>query len=295
MKYWTFNTLKTFVREVTGRFSPIELTQEEVGLAINKYYQLTFPMEVKLDSMEDIYMFFTSPNVGLYPLPWEDYINFLPPAWCNHNKVHFSQWLARDGFSRRFQYTSYILGEGDGTRVEWNFTLGTAPVAPNTFIMQTPTASVTDTNREWSNTPVTLTGDGGGSLSYLSGVGAVTFAIPPAVGEKVEVSYSPFKKGKPDTIVMFDNHFHLFPVPDKVYRMEITAYKGVAPLVNATDTPLLEEWGWAISYGAAKEILARYGEMEGYAEVSALHRESLIKVYRRTQENIRIKKPFSYF
>lgn len=63
-------------------------------------------------------------------------------------------------------------------------------------------------------------------------------------------------------------------------------FKKVEPLVNATDRPPLDEWGPTIAYGTARNIMAKYGEMDAYAETTALYKEQVSYILARTEQNL---------
>jgi hypothetical protein len=85
---------------------------------------------------------------------------------------------------------------------------------------------------------------------------------------------------------MFQNQFQLWPVPDQAYIIQMPAYQIVTPMVNATDTPKMNEWGPCIAYGAARDIVADYGESDSYAEITALYKEQVSYVLTRTMQNM---------
>ena len=70
------------------------------------------------------------------------------------------------------------------------------------------------------------------------------------------------------------------------YRFQCKAYKIVDPLVNATDRPPLDEWGPTIAYGTARNIVVRYGEMDTYAELTALYKEQVAYILVRTEQTL---------
>lgn len=65
-----------------------------------------------------------------------------------------------------------------------------------------------------------------------------------------------------------------------------TSFKQVEPLVNATDRPPFDEWGPTIGYGTARNIMAKYGEMDAYRETTALYKEQVSYILARTEQNL---------
>ena len=129
-----------------------------------------------------------------------------------------------------------------------------------------------------------------------TGVVNVTFNTAPADGQNVVFSYIQFQAGRPTAVLLYNNEFKFFPVPDTAYRFRAKAYANVlvttaagasaTEFTNSTDRPFLDEWGPAIAYGTARDIHSDYGEMQAYAQVSALYKEQLGYIMRRTHQNL---------
>ena len=79
MAQWTLEEIRQKVRQVAGRYSSTELSNSQLDEYINKYFQYTFPAEVKLDRFHSYYEFLTVANQQKYTLP-DGYVNFEPPA-----------------------------------------------------------------------------------------------------------------------------------------------------------------------------------------------------------------------
>lgn len=65
-----------------------------------------------------------------------------------------------------------------------------------------------------------------------------------------------------------------------------TPFSKVEPLVNATDRPPFDEWGPTIGYGTARNLMAKYGEMDAYRETTALYKEQVSYILARTEQNL---------
>jgi hypothetical protein len=145
---------------------------------------------------------------------------------------------------------------------------------------------------------VVLTGSlgGSGTLNYATGAVSVSFNTAPVSGQNVYFSYIQFQAGRPTAVLLYNNQFTFFPVPDTAYRFKVKAYSNNLVLTNtgttqsffenATDRPLLDEWGPTIAYGTAKEIHADYGEYPAYQQVNALYKEQVAYSLRRTEQNL---------
>ena len=145
-----------------------------------------------------------------------------------------------------------------------------------------------DLNQDWTIANVTVTGDQGGAatINYDAGTIAVTFNTAPLDGQIINLNYVVFAANRPQAILSYNNQFQLFPVPDQAYIIKMKAYSVVSELVDATDTPDLNEWGPCIAYGTARGIFADYGELDRYAEITSLYKEQVNYILTRTCQNL---------
>lgn len=288
MATWTLAQIRSKVRQVTGRFTGLEITNQQLDTYINQFYQLTFPAEVKIDAKEVYYQFTTSANQAYYDQPLELYTNFLPPATANNLNMLWYQEPAYFFEANPFQYTFLTQWTGDGVTTNFTTTVTGFPIMPGTTTVTDNVELFEDTNQDWTTSNENVQGSLGGLmiLNYNTGSVDVTFNTAPANGQNIYLNYVVFSPDRPQAILMYNNQFQLFPVPDQAYIIKMKAYQVTAPLVNATDEPGLNEWGPCIAYGAARDILANYGELDGYAEVTALYKEQVSYVLTRTMQNM---------
>ena len=288
MAEWTLSLIRQKVRQVTGRFTPSEITNEELDQKINQYYQLTFPAEVKLDKKLVYYEFLTTANQAYYDQPETTYTNFAPPATCNNLSMLWYQNQAVFFEDNPLQYNFLTQWTGDGTTFTFSTTVTGFPIFPGTTTITDNVETFQDSNSNWTTANVLVTGSLGGSmtLNYLAGTVSVTFNTAPIDGQNIFLNYVVFAANRPQAILEYNNQFQLYPVPDQSYIIKMPAYSVVSALVNATDTPDLNEWGPCIAYGTSREILADFGELDGYAEISQLYKEQVAYVLKRTNQNL---------
>lgn len=288
MATWTLAQIELKVRQVTGRFTAAEMTQEELRRRINQFFQFTFPAEVKIDAKEVYYQFTTRANQAYYDQPLALYTNFLPPVTANNLNMLWYQDPAYFFEANPLQYTFLTQWTGDGVTTNFTTTVTGFPIFPGTTTVTDNVELFEDTNQDWTTANVVVVGDQGGSmtLNYAAGTVDVNFANAPANGQNIYLNYVVFAANRPQAILMYNNQFQVFPVPDQAYIIRMKAYQVVAPLVNATDTPELNEWGPCIAYGTARDIHADYGELDAYAEVTALYKEQVSYVLTRTMQNM---------
>lgn len=288
MATWNLSDIRQKVRQVTGRFTPSDLSNAALDDYINRYYQYTFPAEVKLEKKHTFYTFQTIANQPTYDIPDTTYTNFEQPATANNLSMLWYQ--NPDTFYKEnpLQYTFSTPWTGDGSTLTFSTTVTGFPIYPDSLTISDDVESFEDTNETYTTSDVTITGSAGGTatINYDTGSVSVTFNAAPANGTEIHLNYILFSAGRPQAILMYNNQFQLYPVPDQVYLIRMKAWIIVMPLTNATDTPDLPEWGPCIAYGAARDIFADFGENDAYAEVSVLYHEQVDYILTRTAQNL---------
>ena len=288
MATWTLAQIRTKVRQVTGRYTSAEITNEQLDIKINQFYQFTFPAEMKLDKKLVYYEFTTEANQAFYDQPLELYTNFVPPATANNLSMLWYQDPSYFFSANPLQYTFLTQWTGDGVTTVFNTTVTGFPIFPGTTTVTDNMELFQDTNQDWTTANVVVNGSLGGTmvLNYSTGTVQVNFFTAPANGQNIYLNYVVFAPTRPQAILMYNNQFQLYPVPDQAYIIKMGAYQVTTPLVNATDTPELMEWGPCIAYGTARDILADYGELDAYADVTALYKEQVSYLLTRTMQNM---------
>jgi len=291
MAQWDYSEIRQKVRNVSGRLSVDELTNDELLDYVNRYMQYEFPAEVKLDRNYTYYEFNTSANTATYTLS-EDYTNFDPAGYIDNFRLNWYSDPDKFENENPYNFTRLTPFTGDGATAAYATTLTGIPIRPGTMIVEDATEVFTD------NSAGVLTGSAGGTgtINYTTGALSVTFNANVANGQAVNVSYEAYTAGRPQAVLFFNNQFELYPIPDKVYRFKckgwttltVTTTAGVQQqqFVNPTDRPLKDQWGPAIAYGAARRIHSDYGEMDAYAEVSALYKEQINYILKRTHNQL---------
>lgn len=288
MSTWTLADIRQKVRQVTGRFSSNEITNTQLDDYINKYYTLTFPAEVKLEQKHVYYSFTTSANQAYYDQPETTFTNFEPPSTVSNLSMLWYQDPSYFFENNPLQYTFLTPWTGDGATLAFSTTVTGFPIYPGTLTISDTVELFQDINKDWTESNVVISGDQGGmaTINYDTGSVSVTFATAPTNGQIINLNYVIFQPGRPQSILMYNNQFQLFPVPDQAYIVEMRAYSVVTELTSATDTPDLNEWGPAIAYGAARDIFSDYGELDSYAETTQLYKEQIAYVLKRTNQDL---------
>ena len=63
---WTLSSLREEVRQITGFVSTSQISDSDINLFINRFYQNTLPSELNLPALTDFWEFNTSKNVDVY-------------------------------------------------------------------------------------------------------------------------------------------------------------------------------------------------------------------------------------
>jgi len=288
MSTWTLTDIRQKVRRVTGRFTENEMTTAELDKRINQYYTLIFPAEVKLERKHTYYKFLTSANQAYYDQPQTAFTNFEPPATVDNLELLWYQDPVYFFEQNPLQYTFLTPWTGDGSTVNFTTTVTGFPIYPGTLTIYDEVESFQDENQDWTTSDVTITGslNGTATVNYNDGTVDVTFNTAPANGQDIYLNYVIFQAGRPQAILVYNNQFQFFPVPDQAYIVQMPAYGVVSPLTDGSDTPELNEWGPAIAYGTARDIFADYGEIDSYGQTTSLYREQINYVLTRTCQDL---------
>jgi len=287
MATWDLAEIRTKVRQVTGRFSENELSTSKLDNYINQYYQYTFPAEVKLDRAHTFYEFLTIPNQPTYDTP-STFTNFEPEATVNQYSLLWYQDPDRFRQENWKQINRLTQWTGDGTTTLFTTTITGFPIWPGTTLVTDNTETFEDTNTVFANSPVTVAGDLGGSMTvnYETGVISVTFITAPTNGQDIFLFYALFAAKRPQSILYYNHQFEVYPIPDTAYRIQMKAYSVPDALTSASDRPPLDQWGPAIAYGASRDIHSDFGEYDAYGDVTALYKEQIAYVMSRTDNNL---------
>lgn len=279
---WTLADIRRKVRHVTGRLSDNQLTQSRLDDYINDFYVYTLPAELKLERQHEYYEFNTTPNVRDYGFSLTSYTNIEPPVYVDQKPILYYQDPTVFIQENPYQVTRQTPWTGDGSTVTFNTTAQGFPIISGSVIVTDNTEVFTDDGNG------VLTGDlgGFGSVNYTTGAISVTFNTAPTNGQEIYLSYIQFQAGFPEAVLFYNNTFRFFPPPDTVYRVRMKAWAIEEPLSGATDLPRIEEWGPAIAYGSARQIVADFGEFERYGQITELYYEQLAYIMRRTHQNL---------
>jgi len=298
MAIWNLLEIRRKVRQVTGRYSPQELTNDRLDDYINQYYQYTFPAELKLERFHTFFDFLTVANQQNYDAP-TGFVNFEPPAYVDFLNLLWYQNPEDFYANNPVKIARTMIGVGNG--IVTTFISGgqtNQPVLPGSAVITDNNEVFEDTNTVWTTVDVALVGSlgGSGTINYVTGVVNITFNTAPIVDAPIWYSNIQFLAGTPTAVLWYNNQFQFFPVPNTAYRFRVKAYADTLVLKadgttlpmfeNSTDRPLYDQWGPTIAYGASRDIHSDFGETDAYQRVTALYKEQLAYALRRTNQNL---------
>ena len=259
---WDFANMKSQFREVTGTPSTDQLSEDQVGAMLNNYYIYKMPFELKEQITNQFLTFTTTPGIDVYAFPG-GYFTDQPGAYADGFPLIFYQ--SPDIFYQDWpqQYAVDNIDTGNGVATNFIGGLQNPPVIIGSLFIAADDPTGFQQLLE-DNGDGTLSGDGTGTINYLTGAYNVTFNQAPATTANVYAKYEGYSANRPQGILFFNNQFTLRSVPDQAYRIQMQGYIVPQLLINDGDTPLQMEWGPLIVYGAALDRFAATGDTENY-------------------------------
>ncbi len=265
---WTLADIRAKVRNVTGSPSPEQITNDDLDTYINNYYVYTMPFELKEQITNQFLAFTTTPGVNVYAFPG-GYFTDQPGAYADGFPLIFYQ--DPDIFYQDWpqQYAVDNIATGDGSTSNFTGGLQSPPLIIGSLFIAADDPDGTQQLLE-DDGDGTLSGDGAGTINYLTGAYNITFTVAPADTAVIYAKYQGYSGNRPQGCLFYNNEFTLMPVPDQAYRIQMQGY--VKPLLLAdppvtgvsVNTPLQLEWGPLIAYGASLEIFNDRGDEESY-------------------------------
>lgn len=254
--------MQTVFRAVTGTPSTDQLSDAQVQALLNNYYVYSMPFELKEQITNQYLTFLTTPGVDVYAFPggfFTDapgaYADGFPLVFYEDTDIFFQDWPQ--------QYAVNNIATGDGVTTVFSGGLQNPPIIIGSlfFAADDPTGvqQVLQDNGDG-----TLSGDGTGTINYLTGAYSITFNTAPASTAVIYGKYQGYVGNRPQGVLFFNNEFTFRPVPDQAYQILMQGYIKPDLLVDDGDTPLQAEWGPLIVYGAALDRFNYTGDNESY-------------------------------
>lgn len=257
MAGWTLVDIRNKVRAISGMPSTDQISDSELNNYINNYYIYVMPMELKEQIQNNFLKFKTTPGVDVYSFPagyFTDspgaYADGFPMVFYEDPDIFFQDWPQ--------QYAVDDLATGNGTTSTFTGGLQNPPIVIGSLFITDGLQVVQDQGYG------TLTGNGSGTINYLTGAFSVTFTAAPAASLTIYAKYQGYAANRPQGIMFFQNEFTLRPVPDQVYQILMQGFIIPTSLANDSDAPEQIEWGQLIAFGTALDIFSSRGDLDNY-------------------------------
>lgn len=256
---WSLSDIKTKVRNLTGTPSTDQLSDADLVTYINNYYVFSMPMELKEQIQLNFLDFKAFPGVDRYSFPG-GFFTDQPMAYADGFPMIFYQ--DPDMFYQDFpqQYAVENLAVGNGGTTNFTGGLQNPPIITGSCFITDGVQVLQDDGTG------SFTGDGFGTINYLTGAYDVTFTAAPASSLTIYAKYQGYSANRPQAVLFFDNKFTLRPIPNQVYQIRMQGYVKPLSLTNDADVPMQEEWGQVIAYGASLDIFSDRGDVDAYNE-----------------------------
>jgi hypothetical protein len=255
---WALQNIILKVRNITGSPSTDQLLDQDIVNYINSYYAFTMPFEMKEQINQQALNFTTVANQDVYPV-LAGFSTDEPMAYANGFPLVFYQ--DRDLFFQDWpqQYTQDQVGVGTGAQISFPGTTQAFPIIKGTYYITDGTQILSDPTGSG-----TLTGNGNGTINYVTGVFTANFTNPPAATLVVYDNYQAYQPARPQGVLFYNNQFTFRPIPDLVYQITMQGFITQVQIVNNADSALLSEWGELLAVGASLEIFLDRGDLGAY-------------------------------
>lgn len=279
--------MRSKVRQLTGRKSPVQLTDAEIDFQLNNFYTLFFPLHLRTLQLRQEFSFTTQPNIDVYPQSPNTFQSFEPTAYV----AGYQTILVEDRtlFHKLFPdiRQNILLTSGTGLTGPYTGTATGLPILKGSVLVSANISFDVSENLvddSVGNLRDSLpSGTIRGTVNYETGAVSVTFSNVVPSGNEIRMQHYGYNANRPTTVFYFDNQLILRPVPDQAYDVRLIAYLLPTALIttNPNSLPDLNEYWESLCYGASSKIFENNRDTEGSAEMKALLEESLILLGRR--------------
>ena len=295
----TLAQIRTKVRRLTRSLSPAQLSDALIDEYINTFIQYDFPEHLRTFTLRSTFTFFCQPFIDTYEtsvVPGNQFFNWKniyttvhEPIFIAGNRAFFSQ--DRDQFYAIYPLTNFInqIGVGDGVTLNFNgvlnnFNGGPASVTPvlrNQVMFDSIDANFNGMQVHDDGNGI-LVGDGAGTINYITGAYTIVWNVAPAQAAPVNSQTVPYQPSRPTSMLFYDSKLVLRPIPVKPYRVDMEVYVRPTELINAGQSPQLEEWWQYITYGAAKKVFEDRMDIQSVQMIMPEYKMQESLVLRRT-------------
>lgn len=287
----TLAAIRKKVRRLTRTPSEQQLSTADIDEYVNTFILYDLPQHLRLFKLRTTLTFYTEPNIDEYETnavvgdPLENFENrytaVYGPVYVAGYEAFLSQSVAEMTSMHPITNAIFTETQGDGITVAFAGTLTNIPVISGKVVFNAIDAN-NDGLRLSDDGAGNLVGDGVGTINYITGAYTLTWNVAPAAGTDINSLTIPYTAARPDTVLYFDNKFIVRPIPDQVYPIQVEVDIRPTELLNAGESPDLEQWWQYVSYGAAKKVFEDRSDNESIADIMPALKEQELLVLRRT-------------
>lgn len=293
--------LITWVRRIIKTSSDQDILDDTIKDYINRFYIYDMPARLQLFDLKRQYIFETVPNIFMYQFPIDLYQGVKPPAYCDGIPLGYFQ--TNEQFYNVFP--EFVNNQqdifGDNTTGPYTINFGQTPIlrgftddlgylTPYVFITGFDNGNeqfyiVDDGNGILNQTDSSFQNilfQNAGTVDYITGVAVFSTLNPVPSSNIISSQTSPYSAGMPRAMLFFNNIFKLYPVPSKVYKVQIDCFVTPQQFLNTDDAIPFSYMSEYIARGAARKILSDSGDYEQFQFYEPLFREQENNVLRRS-------------
>lgn len=270
------SSIRTKVRRLTRSPAEAQLPTATLDDYINTFILYDFPEHLRLFDLRTTFTFYAEPYKDVYEtnttVTTSPLYNFKQRYMSVHEPVYVAGYHTFYTQSREQLFNIYpqvnniqsIGTVGDGITTFYSGTLSAVPIVAGNVLFSSVDISnqglaLIDVPRDpfdgigdliIPNNPFSL-----GTINYVTGAYSFSFSSAPAPGVAINSQTIPYSPSIPQAICFYDDKFILRPIPDQPYRINMEVYIRPTELLDAGQSPEIEQWWQYISYGAAIKIL----------------------------------------
>lgn len=310
----TLLDIQNKIRRLTRSPSENQLATSTINDYVNTFLLYDLPEELRLFDMHSTYNLVLDPYVATY-----DLTTLLSPPDVNGNTYSLANYMITinqpfyvDGYKAYYSQSpdefyniypktqTYMpMGYGNGTTTSFTYTipngnfLNTSIGSPNPMLLPNDVQVtsidannnglyLSDTNSVQSNAAGVFTGDGTGTVNYVTQTITVNFNTAPGPNQPVNVHYIQVTPSRPAGVLYYDNTITVRPVPNQCYTLNFEFYKQPVQMLNDASVPELNQWWQYIAYGASKKVFEDRMDLESVQQIMPEFNKQERMVLRRT-------------
>jgi hypothetical protein len=268
---WNLQNIITEARGITGRPDQTQISDAQMTIFANYYYQFVMPKELKIFFQYKYYSFFTLANVQTYNWPVTFatlnpavYADGFPMEWYTDPDLFYQDYPVQDN--------KQTVATGNGAPGTFSFNISSFPVLIGTVYVTDGVQVANDNGKGGfvDSVPTDTYPNGtplAGTINYVAGtVTGLVFLNPTVNGANIVCTFGTYQSARPQAILYFNNTFTLALPPDQVYEITMEGLPIPTALSSLTDVPFRPDLGPLIALGMSLHIFKLYNQMDQYQQ-----------------------------